>query len=108
MHESSYAEQWRQYKRSTWAASLWLVLGFPLVVALAILLKLAFGEAAVVGFLVLVVLWAGAWAFLCVRVTRFRCPRCKGLYFAHTQLYFGAGRKCAGCGLSLYAREQQQ
>ena len=105
MHNSSYAEQWRKYKRSTWAAGLWLVLGLPLVVALAILLKPAIGEAALVGLLVLMVLWAGAWAFLCVRVTRFRCPRCTGLYFAHTQLYFGAGRQCANCGLGLYAVE---
>src|SRR4051812_29075959 len=105
MHELSYSEQWRKYKRSTWAAGLWLVLGFPLVVALAILLKLAIGEVALVVFLVLVVLWAAAWAFLCVRVTRFRCPRCNGLYFAHAQLYFGAGRHCANCGLGLYAVE---
>ena len=108
MHESGYMKQWREYKRSTWAASLWLLLGFPLVIGVAILFKIAFGEAALLGLLLLVVLWAATWAWLCVRVTRFRCPRCRGLYFAHTQLYFGAGRRCANCGLELYSAEAKQ
>jgi hypothetical protein len=108
MPESDYANRWREYRRSTWAASLWLVLGFPLVVGVAILFKIVLGEAAWVGLLVLVVVWAAAWAWLCVRVTRFRCPRCSGLYFAHTQLYFGAGRQCANCGLALYSTGAKQ
>jgi len=105
MESSSYERIWRDYRRSNWAAGLWLVLGFPLTVVLAILLKFAIGEAALVLFLVLVVVWAVAWGVLCRRVTRFRCPRCKGLYFAHTQLYLGAGKRCAHCGLPLYSKE---
>jgi hypothetical protein len=107
-NESSYTKHWREYKRSTWVASLWLVLGFPLVIGVAMLLKIVLGEAALVGLVLLVVLWAAAWAWLCVRVTRFRCPRCNSLYFAHTQLYIGAGRQCANCGLALYSAEAKQ
>ena len=105
MTETSYALEWARYRRANWAAGLWLILGFPSIVAAAMLLKLAIGEAAIVCFVVLVVAWALAWAVLCVRVTRFHCPRCKALYFSHSQLHFGAGSKCGNCGLPLYANE---
>jgi hypothetical protein len=97
-----YAKDWRKYKLANRAAGLWLLLGLPGVFALAILFKLAIGELALVALLVLVPLWAVAWLALCIRVTRFPCPRCKGLYFGHRQLYYGAGRQCAHCGLPLY------
>jgi hypothetical protein len=105
MESSGYEGIWKTYRRSNWAAGLWLVLGFPLTVLLSILLKSTFGETALILFVVLVVAWAVAWGILCLRVTRFRCPRCKGLYFAHTQLYLGAGKSCAHCGLRLYSNE---
>ena len=105
MSEESYAHEWRRYRRANWSAGLWLVVGFPSTVAASILLKVVIGENAIVYFLALVVLWAIAWAVLCVRVTRFRCPRCHDLYFSHSQVYFGAGKKCGKCGLPLYGSE---
>ncbi len=105
MNLPPYHSKWRRYRRANWAAGLWLVAGFPLIVVIAIVAKLAIGEAALIAFVVLAVVWATSWAVLCLRVTRFRCPRCEGLYFAHTQIYFGAGRHCATCGLALYANE---
>jgi hypothetical protein len=99
--------KWLEYKRNTRLATLWLVLGLPAVVALSILAKLVIGEASIAVLLVLTVTWALLWAVLCVRVTRFRCPRCRQLYFAHTQLYYGAGRSCSHCKLALYEGLQQ-
>jgi len=106
MNDTSYAPIWRQYRRANWSAGLWLVLGLPGIVALAILLKLAVGEDAGVYFVVLCVLWAIVWAVLCIRVTRFRCPRCGGLYFSHSQLYFSSGKHCGACGLALYSNDK--
>lgn len=105
MQSTTYEARWKEYKRANWAAGLWLVLGFPCVVLVAILLKALSFETGVAGLVVLSLAWAATWAVLCVRVTRFRCPRCNGLYFAHTQLFYGAGRKCAHCGLRLYEVE---
>jgi hypothetical protein len=93
------------YRRANWAASLWLVLGFPAIVGLSVALKLAFGSFSNTWFLLLVVVWLVVWAGLCLRVTRFRCPRCQALYFSNPRLFYGAGSHCGQCGLPLYASE---
>ena len=101
-----YSVSWRRYRRATWTAGLWLVLGFPAAVAMAIGLKLFLSEnAAAVGLVALVLVWIIGFAYFGFKVARFRCPRCDGLYFSHSELYFGAGRRCGNCQLSLYANQ---
>jgi hypothetical protein len=103
MHEAPYAHQWRNYRRASWAAAIGLVVGLPLVTFLAIRIRAAFAIDATLSLLALLLVWAIVWAMLCVRVTRFTCPRCHGLFFAHSQIYLGAGKACSQCGLPLYA-----
>jgi hypothetical protein len=104
MPPPDYAELWHVYRRSNWAAGLCLVLGLPAVVLVAVGLKYLAGVRDPIFVLVpLTVLWAFAFFALARRITRFKCPRCRGLYFAHRSLALGQGRQCAHCKLPLHA-----
>ena len=102
----SYAQSWRQYRSSNWAAGLWLVLGLPATIFVAIGIKFLLGvENPLIALAPVVLAWSAAFFVLSRRVTRFRCPRCKGLYFAHAELVYGAGSQCSQCQLPLYAKQ---
>ena len=104
--ELNYSQSWREYRFANWAAGLWLVLGLPAAIFVAIGIKLLIGvENPLIALAPVVLAWAAVFFTLSRRVTRFRCPRCKGLYFAHAQLLYGAGRQCSQCQLPLYAKQ---
>jgi len=104
--EPNYSQSWREYRFANWAAGLWLFPGLPAAIFVAIGIKLFLVvENPLIALAPVVLVWAAALFALSRRITRFRCPRCKGLYFAHAQLVYGAGRWCSQCQLPLYAKQ---
>ena len=97
-----YAEQWKQYRRRHVAASLTLVFGLPLVVALAMVTRWLTGLDAQPMLVFLAVLWALAWGWLAFRTVRFPCPRCGKPFLAPQEPVLGGSRQCVSCGLRLY------
>jgi hypothetical protein len=102
---ASYARQWRQYRLRHWAASLWLVLGLPAAFALAFVLLHIAGVPETAAILFAILCWAAAWWLLCIRVTRFPCPRCSSPFLAGQEPIFKLTRHCSNCGLKLYGSE---
>lgn len=95
-------ESWREYRRRHLVATVGLLLGFPLAVLLAIALipwTRQFGE----GVLFLITCaWAILWGWAAFRVVRWPCPRCRKTWLSGQDIFLGAPRQCANCGLSLY------
>jgi hypothetical protein len=101
--DSPYREQWRTFRRRNRIAMVALGLGILTMVPIALGLNRLLGLDPGFTLLEVAIAWAMVWVCLCFRVTRFRCPRCKRLYFSHQGLGLWSVRKCASCGLKLYA-----
>lgn len=99
----SYATQWHEFRRRNRAAILWLALGFPALVPIAILLQWLLSTAGVVIFIALAILWVVGFAWFGFRFAALRCPRCGNKFFAHQGIELGATRCCSNCNLKLYA-----
>jgi hypothetical protein len=95
-----YAEQWNEYrKRRLMFWSVWLG-GTPLIAVVGILLsRLLPGNLADPMFLAIAGAWMLAFAAAGIRVTYWRCPRCRR-YFSQRGMFVNQlGRRCQHCGL---------
>jgi hypothetical protein len=97
-----YSAQWAAFRRINRTAILWLAVGFPALVPLAILVKIFVPAIAPISYLILAGLWIFGFAIFGFRFAGFRCPRCNNKFFAHQGLDLGTPRRCARCGLNLY------
>ena len=102
---SEYTQDWQRYRRRHWAASLGLLLGLPFSSALAYALLKLTGYDLIFVLFPIVALWSLIWLWLCLRVTRFPCPRCSKPFLAGQELMLAATRYCSSCGLQLYRCE---
>lgn len=100
-----YLQQWNSYRRRHWAASLGLLLGFPAACAVGYLIVAVADLDPGVALTVAGAAWGCIWLWLCLRVTRFPCPRCSKPFLAGQEPAFAATRCCSNCGLELYAGE---
>ena len=100
-----YAQQWQHYRRLHWAAALGLLLGLPASAVLARVVLALTGFDVIAVLLPITALWAVFWLWLCLRVTRFPCPRCSRAFLASQELSLAKTRYCSNCGLQLYRRE---
>jgi hypothetical protein len=83
-------------------ATVGLLLGFPIVVGIAIVSKL-WSSANAENFLIaLTIIWAVLWGWSAFRVVRWPCPRCGAPWLANQEMGIGAKRCCSNCGLALY------
>jgi len=96
-----YPEQWKEYRRWHLLAS-WGLLGLPLVVVVAIALKILAGLASPAVFASLAVVWVAAWGAAALRSVRVPCPRCGASFLAGQDPAFQLKRCCSKCGLGLY------
>ncbi len=98
-----YAAQWSNYRRRHWAASLGLLVGFPMSLGLGYLAFAVTGLAMGLALTLAALGWGIIWLWLCFRVTRFPCPRCDQPFLAGQEPVLMATRACSNCGLHLYA-----
>jgi hypothetical protein len=94
-------EQWREYRRWHLLACYGL-LGFPVVVLVAIVLKVWAGVESPLVFVVLSVLWVSLWGVAAFHSVRVPCPRCGAPFLARQEPQFQFKRCCSQCGLGLY------
>src|SRR5687767_8641769 len=100
----SYEEQWRILRSRNRVGLLVLVVGFPAMIAVAIVTSTVLPwMRADAALFIAAVLWSVALLWAGFRIARFRCPKCEQLYFSHdgVRLYTHR-RKCASCGLAIY------
>jgi len=90
---------WDEYRRRHRIAAFGL-LGLPAVVGVAILAKLYVGVDSELLFATLASIWCCIWGWAAFRVARWPCPRCGAAYLANQDPW---QRRCAKCGLQLYA-----
>jgi hypothetical protein len=95
-------EVWLSYRRRNRVAVIGLLLGFPITVAIAIVLKLFSGPPHEAGLVGLVIVWAALWSWSAFRLARWPCPQCGKAWLSGQEPRLGAIRCCANCGLGLY------
>jgi predicted RNA-binding Zn-ribbon protein involved in translation (DUF1610 family) len=95
-------QSWLSYRCRNRVAVALLVVGFPLVVALAIGVKVLLSDASEFFFVGAVVVWCAAWGCAAFRVARWPCPRCGQPWLSNQEPQLGARRACKNCGLGLY------
>ena len=94
---------WSQHRhRSRWALW-WFLLGLPATIPAILLVGMFLPVNEWFAIFGPLVAWAGMWLWLMLRLTRFRCPRCGELFYAHQGSNLLSKRKgCSNCGLRTY------
>jgi len=90
---------WANYRRRNRIAMFGL-LGFPIIVAIAIGLRLLFSVDSMAPFVTLALSWCAWWGWVAFRAVRSPCPRCGVAFLANQDPW---QRRCGNCGLGLYA-----
>jgi hypothetical protein len=97
-------EPWKEYRRRNLVAAFGLVLGYPVVGAMIVAIRIWRPAYADDALLMLTIIWFGFWAWSALRVARFPCPRCGQAWLSSQGAAWGAKRRCSHCGLGLYER----
>ncbi len=101
-----YAEQWNEYrKRLLMFWSMWLG-GIPLVAGVGILLSQVLpGNLVERIFPAIAGAWMLAFAAAGIRLTYWRCPRCRRFFFERGMFVNQLGRRCLHCRLKKWGDE---